>query len=362
MALLNSKQFAVPTNITGSFTGSFTGDGSGLENIPASGITGLNLSQIASGSATASISPDSGFRVNTDSHFTGSIEVQGDVTIHGTASVDVLITNYESSSIIYSSGSTKFGDTSDDTHQFTGSIQQSGADSYFLNNVGIGTTSPATELHVTGDFLSGTSTSTGLWFDPGTNRLSLGGQRVIEKSGASIYLGYNTTSLIFRTNNLERARFDVDGNFGIGTTSPAYKLDVSGSGRFYDLRVEPVGSIDFSNSAISSQWSFIKSQDGNKLHLSSSFWINLTSDSTTTISTPKLLITGAANNNSTGIVFKRSSTPETNDTTFHIGQGFGERIGISGRARDTAQFFVNRIITGATGNLINLTNQDQADL
>ncbi len=68
------------TNITGSnisASGIFTGDGSGLINIPASGITGLNLSQIASGSATASISPDKGFQVNTDTGITGSLIVSG---------------------------------------------------------------------------------------------------------------------------------------------------------------------------------------------------------------------------------------------------------------------------------------------
>jgi hypothetical protein len=58
---------------TGSYTGSFTGDGSGLTDVPASSIVGLNLSQIASGSATASISPDNGFQVNTLASFQGSI-------------------------------------------------------------------------------------------------------------------------------------------------------------------------------------------------------------------------------------------------------------------------------------------------
>lgn len=67
----------VTGGITGSFTGSFVGDGAGLYNIPASGITGLNLSQIASGSATASIAPNTGFRVNTDSAFTGSMTISG---------------------------------------------------------------------------------------------------------------------------------------------------------------------------------------------------------------------------------------------------------------------------------------------
>ena len=69
------------TNITASgnisASGIYTGDGSGLTNIPASGITGLNLSRIASGSATASISPDKGFQINTDTTITGSLNVSG---------------------------------------------------------------------------------------------------------------------------------------------------------------------------------------------------------------------------------------------------------------------------------------------
>lgn len=62
--------------VTASFTGSYIGDGAGLYNIPASGITGLNLSQIASGSASASISPNLGLQINTTvtaTSFTGSL-------------------------------------------------------------------------------------------------------------------------------------------------------------------------------------------------------------------------------------------------------------------------------------------------
>ena len=43
------------SSLSGSFSGSFQGNGSGLTNIPASGITGLNLSMIATGSVTASV-------------------------------------------------------------------------------------------------------------------------------------------------------------------------------------------------------------------------------------------------------------------------------------------------------------------
>ena len=63
-AELNSLKVGISQSITtspsttflsGSFSGSFQGDGSGLTNIPASGIQGLNLSQIATGSVTASV-------------------------------------------------------------------------------------------------------------------------------------------------------------------------------------------------------------------------------------------------------------------------------------------------------------------
>ena len=62
------------------------GDGSGLTDIPASGIVGLNLSQIASGSATASISPNNGLQINTDTTITGSLTASGSLNIQGSSS------------------------------------------------------------------------------------------------------------------------------------------------------------------------------------------------------------------------------------------------------------------------------------
>ena len=63
--------------ITGSLevTNGISGSGANLFGIPASGITGLNLSQISSGSVSASISPNLGLLINTSvsaSNFTGS--------------------------------------------------------------------------------------------------------------------------------------------------------------------------------------------------------------------------------------------------------------------------------------------------
>jgi hypothetical protein len=124
---------SVSGSITASlFTGSFKGDGGGLYNLAASGVTGLNLSQIASGNATASIS-STGFTVNK------STQIQGDLSVTGS----IIATNYiVSSSVTYmttsfASGSSMFGNDDNDVHQFTGSVQITGSIS--LNGQAIGT-------------------------------------------------------------------------------------------------------------------------------------------------------------------------------------------------------------------------------
>jgi len=98
----------------GFITASFKGDGAGLYNIPATGVTGLQLDRIISGSVSASMA-DGTLRVNTD------------VNIDGTLTAREIHTSYVTSSVLFQSGSTKFGDTQDDTHQFTGSLRTSGS-------------------------------------------------------------------------------------------------------------------------------------------------------------------------------------------------------------------------------------------
>ena len=53
---------------------------------------------------------------------TGSINHDGDLTVTGTVVAQEFKTEFVSAAIIYQSGSTKCGDTSDDTHSFTGSL------------------------------------------------------------------------------------------------------------------------------------------------------------------------------------------------------------------------------------------------
>ena len=87
--------------------------------------------------------------------------------------------------------------------------------------VGIGTTTPGTPIHVTGSgiiaqFLTTTdSTGAGIGLGNGAN---LGR---ITSNGAA-------TNLAFEINGTERARLDTSGRLGIGTTSPSYLFDAQG--------------------------------------------------------------------------------------------------------------------------------------
>ena len=66
--------------------------------------------------ADLSAEADYPFYVNADSKF------NGDVLVTGTITAEQFNTTIVSSSVILQSGSTQFGDTSDDTHEFTGTV------------------------------------------------------------------------------------------------------------------------------------------------------------------------------------------------------------------------------------------------
>jgi hypothetical protein len=66
----------------------------------------------------------------------GSTTITDNLTVLGAVNARQFNINVISSSVIYQSGSTKFGDTIDDTHEFTGSIDVSG--SIILNGIELG--------------------------------------------------------------------------------------------------------------------------------------------------------------------------------------------------------------------------------
>ena len=77
------------------------------------------------------------FKVKNGIIISGSADIEQNLTVRGTLTADQYNVSIVSTSILYESGSTKFGDSLDDLHEFTGSVTITGSIS--LNGQAIGT-------------------------------------------------------------------------------------------------------------------------------------------------------------------------------------------------------------------------------
>ncbi len=231
----------------------------------------------------------------------GNQIINGDLIVTGSLTAQQFIV---SSSVTYlttsfASGSTKFGDSSDDTHQFTGSLIVSGSTTplkvgsnlLFVSssgNIGIGTTTPDAKIDVSGGNIyvrptggvyannfgnySGNATFTlggignnliisggnvGIGIDSPlnvtTNRtsvtingtstsiLSFGsggvGKGYVYNDGTNLEL-YSVGDLVFAPGGPPKMWVTSGGNVGIGaSTTPVYRLEVSTSSGSQRIRV-----------------------------------------------------------------------------------------------------------------------------
>jgi hypothetical protein len=234
------------SNLTGSFSGSFSGsyvgNGSGLFNIPASGVTGLELNKIVDGGINATISATQGLRVNTDTIITGSLTVTGNLTAQQfivSSSVTHLTTSF-------SSGSQKFGDSIDDTHQFTGSVFISGSQNITgslivsiggstelnVQQTGVTIGNIITDTHI----LTGSLNVTGSQTINGTLGVSIGGLTELNVQQTGVTIGSVVTDThrvsgslnVSGSINVNNSLYVIsNGKVGIGTSSPT---NISGYG------------------------------------------------------------------------------------------------------------------------------------
>jgi hypothetical protein len=111
-------------------------------------------------------------------------------------------------------------------------------------NVGIGTSSPSSKLHVaggSGSTIRNTASAGSSWF---------------VGSNVDSYILHNesNTPMVFTTNGSERARIDSSGNFMVGTTSPTARFTVAESGN------APASDFYTSGGAVGTPCMYVKKQ------------------------------------------------------------------------------------------------------
>ena len=157
---------------------------------------------------------DNTFQVQGD----GDTRIAGNLIVTGSITAQEIHTTYESASIIYSSGSTKFGDTLDDTHQFTGSVSIRSGSFTFNSDFGdndftVFRQPSGTSLHIdgaTGNIGFGDTAHTGL----GGEKFQFHGKNNNAPSGGS--LGLYTAASDYPTIQLyNHTQGNVGINFGM---------------------------------------------------------------------------------------------------------------------------------------------------
>ena len=99
-----------------------------VESETGSFASGSDLHAILAESSSYVMSTNtSSFLQNADTSSFATLHVEGNITTSGSVTAQQFHTEVVSSSIIYESGSTQFGDSLDDTHRITGSLQITGS-------------------------------------------------------------------------------------------------------------------------------------------------------------------------------------------------------------------------------------------
>ena len=210
------------------FTGTFSGALSSSAQI-ATSISGSSTSLSSSlATRTTTLESASGSFASDLVTLKGSGTTQGvgtsdsptfaDATITGTLTAQEIHTEFESASVIFTSGSTIFGNSSDDVHNMTGSLNVSGAINLNDGNLGIGTSSPTTftgftTLHhknTSGNAIQLVETDGGVIH-----------QIISTDDGYSIVGTRSNHSLRIGTDDTPAIYVDTSQQVGIGTASPS---------------------------------------------------------------------------------------------------------------------------------------------
>ena len=225
--IAESSSFSTRTTTLESASGSFSTRTTALESDSGS---------FSTRTTTVEGRVNQGVKTTDSPTFAGGT-VTGNLSVGGTLTAQEVHTEFESASIIFTSGSTIFGNSSDDIHNMTGSLNISGSltldDGNLVINdkVGIGTDNPDSYYSDYNNLVVYENGNAGIAIIGGTNgESSLGfgdGTGAATYRGAVAYVhtsGANQDKMFFKTAATNQVVIDSSGQVGIGTLAPGNPL------------------------------------------------------------------------------------------------------------------------------------------
>ena len=214
-------QFGDTLGVTGSIEVSGTVDGIDLQEMSSS--LSASIAGVSGSSTSLSSSLASELLKNTSDTLTG------DLTVTGTLTAQEFHTEFVSASILFDSGSTKFGDTQDDVHTFTGSLNVTGSSTFAdtLQTTQITATNGLNYLKRNTDAslqLRSENTRSGLFITKPATDTVMGSALVL--ADESYRLG---TANYYHMYMLQNGNTYFNQNVGIGI-APSKKLTIFGTG------------------------------------------------------------------------------------------------------------------------------------
>jgi len=316
-------------DLTGDVTGNVTGNASGT----AATVTGAAQSAITSvgtslGIGTSSLS-------SYDSYYNNLVVYEdghAGIAIIGNTSSETSLGFGDGTSAATYRGAVAYVHTSG-SHQDKMFFKTAASNRMVIDssgNLGVGTTSPTTKLHLS----DGASTAVIAKFTNDTtgNTINDGSSIGIDGDGDLLIYNVENKEIKFYTNDTQRAVIDNSGRVGIGLTSPAYTLDLSSSdsivSQFTGSSGETILSLD-NTSTNGDKWYLISGGSGGSF-AGGKFGI-YNADTTTAVATFEndgtvvipgaIQSTGNVSITSTAKYFQVMSHVDTNKVTKHAYDG-----------------------------------------
>jgi len=305
------------------------------------------------------------FKVKNGLVVSGSAEIEQDLRVRGTLTVDEFHTSITTSSIIYESGSTRFGNSSDDIHTFTGSMNITGSIS--LNGQAIGTgkldettfnTYTSSYKVATTDFnnLTGSynSFTTSYISDSSSFNARIGGLESFSSSldtsfVSEVEFGNFSSSIKSYTSSLNSYTSSLENRLNVidSTTGSLNSYTSSTNGRLTSIESATSSLYSFSSS-VNNRLATVETSTGSLNSFTSSTNIKLNSIET---STSSLNSYTSSNNTRLGII--ESSTSSLNSFTSSIDSTIKSKLNADGVISGSSQILNGSNIVSSSVQVTN---------